>query len=145
MKVMTKAFGEVEVSDKQRIRFDTGIFGFEDIFEYVLLDTEPGSPFYWLQSEKHPETAFVLIDPLLVDSEYVLDVDDKDVEELEIHNDGDTLVFSIVTIHSDPKNITANLLGPIIINKTSREAKQVINKIDYSVKSPLFGKKEAEC
>ena len=87
MKIMTKAFGEVEVDEKQRIKFKEGIFGFEDIHNFVLLDTKKGSPFFWLQAENIPEIAFVLIDPLIVKNDYVLDVDPKDVDELKITDD----------------------------------------------------------
>jgi len=145
MKVLTKAFGEIEVSEKQRIHFQNGILGFEDINDFILLDTEKGSPFFWLQAEKVPEIAFVLIDPLIVKNDYVLDVDPRDIDELNIHDDNDTLVFSIVTIHEKPENITVNLLGPILINKNSHKAKQIINQVDYSVKHPLIEKRGSEC
>lgn len=145
MKILTKAFGEVEVNEKQRIYFTNGLFGFEDIHEFVLLDTEKGSPFFWLQAENIPEIAFVFIDPLIVKNDYILDIDPKDVEELGITDDKDTLVFSIVTISEIPDEISVNLLGPILINKNTHHAKQVINQIDYSVKHPLLSRKGAEC
>jgi flagellar assembly factor FliW len=142
MLLKTKAFGEIEVSELQRITFEKGLFGFEDINTYFLLDSEKDSPFFWLQAENVPEIAFVLIDPLFAKNDYVLDVDPKDVEELGINDDKDTLVFSIVTIYDKPEDITVNLLGPILINKKTRKALQIINQRDYSVKHPLFEKKE---
>lgn len=139
MKVKTKAFGDIEVSDKQKIFLKSGLFGFEDSHEFVLLDSEEDSPFYWLQSENDPEVAFVVIEPSLIIPDYDLKCDPNDLLDLGIKNDNDILKFAIVTIYENPKDITINLLGPIIINKTNKEAKQIINQNDsYSVKHPLL-------
>lgn len=146
MKILTKAFGEIEILEKQKIFFKEGIFGFEDIHEYVLLDTQENSPFYWLQSEKIPEIAFVIINPSTVESDYKCDIDPKYLKELEISNDEEILIFSIVTIQEDPKDITVNLLGPIIINKKTHKAKQIINQNDkYTVKHPIVKKGAEKC
>jgi len=143
MRLKTKAFGEIEISEKQRLHFKQGIFGFEDVHEFVLLDSPDNSPFYWLQAEKQPETAFVLIDPKIKFTDYKLKLDAKDREELNLNSDNDIIIFVIVTIYENPMDITINLLGPIIINKVTHEAKQVINQNDnYSVKHPLFAKEE---
>lgn len=142
MRIKTKAFGEIEISDKQKLNFVEGILGFEELHEFALLDSPEGGPFYWLQALKVPDIAFVVIDPDLVVNDYQLQVDDKDLEELGIENLEDILVFSIVTIHSDPQNITANLLGPIIINKKNHKAKQIVSLSDnYSVRHPLMSGK----
>jgi len=49
MKVETKAYGTLEVDDKQKVSFPQGLFGFEEYIDYVLLDSE-NPPFIWLQS-----------------------------------------------------------------------------------------------
>ena len=147
MKIKTKAFDEIEISDKQKIFFENGILGFEDIHDYVLLDTpEDTNPFYWLQAEKIPEIAFVIIDPRIIMSDYQLDVDPEDFKDLMIEKETEILMFSIVTIYDNPEDMTLNLLGPIIINKSNHYAKQVINQKDeYSIKHPLMQKRGAEC
>jgi flagellar assembly factor FliW len=139
MKIMTKAFGEIEVSEKQRLVFSEGIFGFEDIHEYILIDSNEGSPFFWLQAEKIAEIAFVVIEPTLIVTDYDLKADEKDLSDLEISNKEDMLLLSIVTINEDPNDITVNLLGPLVINKKNHRAKQIISTTDeYSVRFPLF-------
>lgn len=138
MKIMTKAFGEIEVSEKQRIKVLGGLLGFEEIEDYVLLDFDENSPFFWLQAEKIEEIAFIIIDPSMIVKDYVLKMDEEDKEVLSIQSDEDVLIFSIVTINEDPKNITANLLGPVVINKINKNAKQIINSLEsYSVREPL--------
>ena len=141
MKLKTKAFGEIEVNEKQKVFFKNGILGFEDIHNFYLLDTDEESPFYWLQAKEMPEIAFVIIDPRFVVTDYKLDVNPKELEELEIKNDEEMLIFSIVTIYEKPEDITINLLGPIIINKKNHSGKQVINQNEnYEIKHPLLQK-----
>lgn len=139
MKIKTKAFGEIEVSEKQKIHFVKGILGFEDINYYYLLDNDDTSPFYWLQAENIPEIAFVIIDPIYVVSDYKLDIPSKELEDIEIKSKEEILLFSIVTIYEKAEDITVNLLGPIVINKLNKKGKQVINQDDsYKIKHPLI-------
>lgn len=124
MKVDTKTRGPIDVDDRQKITFPQGLFGFEDLKDYVLLDAEQ-APFYWLQSVDEKQVAFVLIDPLLFRSDYTLKFDADDYSDIGIASAEKALVFSIVTIpESGP--ITANLQGPLIINRETRTGKQAI-------------------
>lgn len=141
MKIKTKPFGEIEVSEKQKVFFKNGILGFEEIHNFFLLDTEEGSPFYWFQALEEPEIAFVIIDPRFIEPDYKLDIDKKELEEIEITKEEDLLIFTIVTIYDKPEDITVNLLGPLIINKINLIGKQAINQNDtYLIKHPLLKK-----
>jgi len=134
MKIKTKPYGEIEVNEKQRIFFPDGVIGFEGINYYYLLDSRE-SPFYWLQAEGYPELAFLLVDPRLFIKDYRLIVRDSDLIALEVKNDDDILDFAIVTVPEDPSRISANLMGPIIINRKTRVARQVISENEeYTVK-----------
>ena len=97
MKVQTKAYGEIEIEDRQRISFPRGLFGFEELHDFVLLDATQ-QPFYWLQSVERVEVAFVLIDPKFFRPDYTPEVDPLELEEIGIITADDMLVFSIVTI-----------------------------------------------
>ena len=47
--------------------------------------------------------------------------------------------FAIITVPEDPAKISANLMGPIVVNRKTRVAKQVISKNDeYSIKHYLL-------
>jgi len=128
MKLETKPFGIINIDDKQKISFSNGIFGFENIKEYALLNASQW-PFFWLQAVEAPDLAFVLIDPIIFRPDYVPDVDANDLAELSLKPDekDKILIFAIVTVPSDPKKMTANLQGPIIINKELRIGKQLIS------------------
>jgi len=125
MKVDTKAFGEIEVDDKQKVKIQQGLFGFEDYVEYVLLDAEH-KPFYWLQSVDEKEIAFVLINPFFFRKDYEANVTNEELAEVGITTPENALVFVIVTIPQDGGPMTANLQGPLIINKDSMTGIQAI-------------------
>src|SRR5271157_4779862 len=97
MKVLTKAYGEIEVEERQRTSFPRGLFGFEELRDFVLLDATQ-QPFYWLQSVERVEVAFVLIQPGFFRPDYSPDVEPAELSEIGITGPEDMLVFSIVTI-----------------------------------------------
>jgi flagellar assembly factor FliW len=124
VRIATKAYGTIEVDEQQRITFPQGLFGFEAYRDFVLIDAER-QPFFWLQSVDMREIAFVIIDPFLFRPDYELDIDDELLRDIGITSPGKALVFAIVTI---PENgpMTANLQGPLIINRETRTGKQGI-------------------
>jgi len=126
MKVQTKAYGEIEIEDRQRISFPRGLFGFEELHDFVLLDATQ-QPFYWLQSVERVEVAFVLIDPKFFRPDYTPEVDPLELEEIGIITADDMLVFSIVTIPPAAGRMTANLQGPLIFNRETHVARQSIS------------------
>ncbi|MBN2509291.1 MAG: flagellar assembly protein FliW [Spirochaetales bacterium] len=128
MRVMTKAYGEMEVDDRQRIRFPKGLFGFEDIHDYVLLDSAQ-EPFYWLQAVDNRDVAFVLINPRMFRPDFTLETAAEELEALEILSpeDENLLVFAVVTIPEDSKKMSANLQGPVVINRKVHTGRQVIS------------------
>lgn len=126
MRLRTKPYGEIDVDERQKIRFPFGILGFEQLHEYVLLDAVQ-QPFYWLQSIERAEVAFVLMDPKVFRPEYSVDVQKSELNEIDIRNPDDLLVFAIVTIPENQAMMTANLQGPILINRRAKIGRQSIS------------------
>jgi len=126
MKVDTKVFGSLEVDEKQRVIIPQGLFGFEDYKEFVLLDDVEQGQFFWLQSTDDKEIAFILINPFLFRKDYEANVINDDLAEIGITSPENALVFVIVTIPQDGSSMTANLQGPIIINKENMTGMQAI-------------------
>ena len=125
MKVATKAYGQIEVNEGQRITFPNGLLGFESFRDYVLLDAER-QPFYWLQSLDVEKVAFILINPFLFRPDYEMNIDNEELLPIGIHDPGKALIFSIVTILGDGSPMTANLQGPLIINRDNRQGIQAV-------------------
>lgn len=140
MLIKSKAFGEIEVSDRQMLYFPLGILGFENLKKYALLDSEQ-PPFFWLQSLDVQEIAFILINPYLFRPDYTLDIAGEDYNLIKLPRDDfdNRLVFAIVTIPEKSDDMTANLQGPVVINKINRNAIQSIsNNPEYRVKHHIL-------
>jgi flagellar assembly factor FliW len=149
MRVDTKPYGLIEVDDRQQIVFPFGILGFEQLKKYVLLDARQ-QPFYWLQSLDVVDVAFVLINPRIFRPDYKLQVDEEELKEIDIQSPEDILDFSIVTIPENASKMTANLQGPIIINRRTRVGRQSISlnpewKVRHSIMSELAAVEQNSC
>jgi flagellar assembly factor FliW len=125
VKVATKAYGLIDVDSRQKIAFPRGLIGFESFRDYVLLDAER-QPFYWLQSADVEQVAFILINPFLFRPDYEVNINNEDLADIEIDSPEKALIFSIVTIPADGGPMTANLQGPLIINRDTRAGKQAM-------------------
>ena len=151
MQVLTKPYGKIDVDERQKIYFSAGILGFEKLKDFLLLDAAQ-QPFYWLQSLDVPEIAFVLINPEIFRPGYLPEVSISELEEIELseENTEDMLVFSIVTIPEEHSRMTANLQGPIIINREKRYGRQCISssqiyKTQHYVLEELAAVKDNVC
>ena len=125
MKIATKAYGLIDVDDRQKITFPQGLFGFEKLKDYLLLDAER-QPFYWLQSMDDEDVAFVLVNPFLFRPDYEVNISNEELDGIGIRSPEKALIFSIVTIPQDGSPMTANLQGPLIINRDTRMGKQAV-------------------
>jgi len=126
MKVDTKAYGVIEVDEKQKVKMPLGLFGFENYNEYVLLDNIEQGQFFWLQSTDDKDIAFILINPFLFRKDYEANVTNDELTEIGLKSPENALVFVIVTIPQDGNSMTANLQGPIIINKENMTGMQAV-------------------
>jgi len=126
MRVLTRPYGEIDLDERQRIGLPWGLLGFEDLHDWVLLDAAQ-PPFIWLQSLERPEIAFVLIDPLVFRPDYAPNADPAEVAGLELAAPDDALVFVIVTVPAEGARMTANLQGPLLINRRTRTGCQVVS------------------
>jgi flagellar assembly factor FliW len=139
MTVTTKAYGQMEADERQRIRFPSGLPGFEKFKEFVLLDARQ-EPFYYLQSLEVAEIAFILVDPFLFRADYELDISNEEMRTIGVASPAEVLVFAIVTVPPDGGPMTANLMGPILINRKTRAAMQaVLSDARWKTKHDIMG------
>ena len=139
-KIYTSRFGEIEVDEKKIVHFKDGIPAFEEEHEFVILPYEEESPYYFMQSLKSPDLAFLLTIPFLFFKDYSFELDDTTIEELGIKNQDDVFYYSMITIpNGSIRYMTANLVAPIVLNSENMKAKQVVlEKSNYTTKHRLF-------
>lgn len=146
MDIVTRHFGNVSIEEDKIVTFADGIFGFEDLKEYVVLydGREEGNPFAWLQAIKDKDVCLPLINPMAWYPEYEPEVDDEKIECINLKDQGDLDVYTVVVIPEDIKAITTNLKAPILINRESHLGIQVIVNDDaYALKHNLYEQMEA--
>lgn len=146
MKVKTDRFGEIEVDEKRIVHFREGIPAFEDEREFVILPYDEESPYYFMQSLRKPELAFLLTMPFLFFPEYEIEIDDATLKDLDITDQESVSLYALVTIpNGSVRYMTANLLAPIVLNTKNMQAKQmVMEKSKYTTKHRLFPDKREE-
>ena len=125
MKLTTKAYGVIDVDERQKVAFPQGLFGFEGFKDYVLLDADQ-QPFYWLQSVDMEQIAFVLVNPFLFRPDYEINIENEELADIGIRSPEKALIFVIVTIPPDGRPMTANLQGPLVINRDTGAGKQAV-------------------
>ena len=120
------------------VRMPAGLLGFEHMKDYLLIAKPEEEPFRWLQVKNNPALAFVVIEPLYFLPEYQPDIPQADADFLGLNTPEDAAVYVIATV-SGPQRATVNLKGPIVINRHTGLAKQVViaNATEYSVQHPL--------
>jgi flagellar assembly factor FliW len=149
MKIKTTRFGEIEVDQGKVIHFPEGIIGFQEVKNYLLIGKKERMVM-WLQAVDKPEIAFIVVNPFLFESTYDPKLSRQDLEFLKITDVVDINILSIVVVPKNPQEMTANLLGPIVVNTKEKLGRQVIlTEGNYSVKHPVvaFGavqKKQTE-
>lgn len=142
MKIDTRIFGEIEISDDKIITFENGIIGFPDLKHFTLLHDEErgtGVGIRFLQSLEEPAFAMPVMDPLLVAPDYDPEVNDELLASAGNLTPDNILVLVTVTVPSDLTKMSVNLQGPLVINVDEHKACQII--IDggqYPVKFPIY-------
>jgi flagellar assembly factor FliW len=119
------------------IHFDTGMPGLEAYRHFTLAGIDD-SPVYWLQCDDEPEIALPVADAFAVAPHYTFKLSDADIHALGLRHSADALVLAVLSVPRGPGVITANLLAPIVINRNTWAARQVIlDDARYSLRHPL--------
>ena len=97
MEIMSRDFGKLEIDKSDIIAFNSGLPGFEDLEEFVLLPLAEESPFIIMQAVEDPDTAFVTVEPGNLIKNYEFEISEKTEEKLKIDNIYNLLILNIIT------------------------------------------------
>jgi flagellar assembly factor FliW len=141
MKIMTKYHGDLDIATSDIWKFEQGIPGFVDEREFILLPLPQIEGFQVLQSVTTPNLGFVVTDPFQFFKDYDFTLSNSILEQLELTQEKDVQVLTILTVKDPITNTTANLQAPVILNTSTKKAKQVIlNETDYETKHFIFNR-----
>lgn len=126
------------VQAENTISMPMGLLGFERIKEYLLLADPAEEPFLWLQVSREENLAFLVVAPQPLVPSYKPEISPEDAAFLGLTSADDAALLSVVTVRG-PNQVTLNLKGPIVLNRCTLVAKQVIpvNAAEFSVQHPL--------
>jgi flagellar assembly factor FliW len=138
MIVNTASFGALEVDPLDIYQFPYGIPGFEENLQYIIVQPDPSLPLCYLQSVEESRLSLLVCNPFIFFTDYDFQLSDTHQQELNITNEADVAVWSVVTIDKDNNGATMNLLAPIVVNIQEKRGKQVIlHDSSYSIKHKL--------
>lgn len=126
MFITSKRYGSLEVPDNKIITMERPILGFESLRFFCLVEVDDLAPFLLMQSTEDPEIAFLVMNPLLFFPDYRIEINSQEIAELEVTDPNTVETYVIMTMVRKPRDITANLQGPILINTLNNRGKQLV-------------------
>jgi flagellar assembly factor FliW len=118
------------------ITFSEGLVGQPHWKRFVLLTAESDGSVGVLQSVDDERLSLLVTDPKHLLPEYVVVVSPMDWAALGLEDDEQPLVLTTLSIYG--QEITTNLVGPLVINPRTREAKQIVMaEGPYSTQHPV--------
>jgi flagellar assembly factor FliW len=120
------------------LTFDDGLPSFPGRQRFSIV-SQPGlEPFMTLESIDAGGPSFVVVPPAAVVEDYEVPVDTDTAGALGITEPDDAFMLAIVAVGDVGGGHTVNLLGPIVVNRHSGQARQVV-LVDshYPLRHPL--------
>lgn len=116
-----------DAPDLPVLTFRRGLVGFDGPQRFHLVRWGgDDSPFSVLQSLDDPDLAFVVVPPQVFFADYEPEIDDEAAAHLGVASAEDLLLLVIVHLADDPRDATANLLGPLVVNTRTLEGIQAV-------------------
>lgn len=141
MRIKTKYFGEVEITEEMVVDFPNGLLGFAESKKFAVLDVPQTAGFRFLQDTENDYVSFMMVSPWEFFPDYEAIIEDSELQSIktESSSESDLEVYLVVTIGSSFNETTANLIAPIVINTVERLGKQfVLHDSKYKTKHKMI-------
>lgn len=104
--------------------------------DFALAPVDGADGLFAMRAVDDPELRLYLVDPRSVRSEYAPILTDEQAEALALGSADDALI--LVVAHPAADGVSVNLLAPVIVNRRTGAASQVIlEDQDYPLRAPL--------
>lgn len=125
------------------IHFPNGLVGFPDAQDFRIFEPTGGYPLKFLQAVSHPDLSFVCMDAAAVKIDYEVPLDGETADRLALETPSDAMVLALLVVPEDPRKMTANLAGPLVINTKTLQGQQVmLDTKRYPLQYPVFASKD---
>lgn len=142
----SSSLGKLEYDNSDVVNFVKPILGFEHLRKFLVVCRPESEPLRWLQSLDDPDICFVILEPQWVLPGYEIEISQHDIKTLDGSTDqADYQTYLIITIpRGKPEDISANLKGPVVINRKNLKAIQmVLSNPDYEIQFKFVKKQGA--
>jgi len=120
--------------------FPEGLVGCANWQRFTLEQSPETAPLALLHSQDQPGLSLIVVDPWLVDTAYAPTLAEADRIALGASDDADLQWLSVLTVQNHPLVVTANLIGPLVVNRAVGTARQVIlSQSGYLAAQPVTG------
>jgi len=125
--------------DEVILSFPAGLVGFEQVKEFRLFEPKGGYPLKFLQAVDRPELSFACMDAGAIKMDYEVPLDEDDAAFLALEKPEDAMVLTILVVPEDPRLMTANLAGPLVVNIRTLKGRQVVlDSREYPLHYPVL-------
>ncbi len=151
MKIQTKYFGTIHCQADECLTFPTGLFGFEEERQFVLLPFEGGiDALLCLQSVQTPALAFIVMDPFALRPDYQPMLRPQELAALDAPDNEQLCYYVLCAVKKPVSSSTVNLKCPIAVNPHTLTAYQIVLEADcygmrHSLEEFVPGKEGAPC
>jgi flagellar assembly factor FliW len=130
-----------------QIELPQGVIGFGNYTRADLLYLPDHLPFLWMKLHSPVDDLhFIVIEPGGIVPGYEPEIFDSDAEQLDLRDPAEAMILNIVTLRrQDPVEATANLIGPVVVNRRTRIGRQLVisNYSRYSAHHALVENHQA--
>ena len=123
--------------DVQILDFPTGIPGFPGPRRFSLQEVVEDSAFQLLESVTDDGVSMVVTQPWLFFPDYAPVIDDTDQLELGLERPEDAIVICPVSIDRDARLLYVNLRGPLVVNSSTKQGRQVVLDEDLPLRAVI--------
>ena len=152
MTVVQTEINELYALESEPVEFPLGLIGLEDWQQFSLVVHPEDEPLRQLQALDDERVSLIIANPWHIVPEYTVVLSEADAQALQYRGPkvlqadaDDTEVYCILSVQAEPFNVTANLLGPVVINWRTGLGRQVIlADTNYDPRFPIAGQSLAQ-
>lgn len=115
-----------------------GLVGFPEASRFAIVELDALGMLYRLDCIEDTTLSFVAVAPHRYRPDYSPEIDEQTVADLKLDSADDVLLLALVTVGAKVEDAAVNLLAPIVVNRRSLRAAQVVlSGQDWPLRHPL--------
>ena len=142
MVINTRDFGELTINESDIINFPLGLYGFEDLKRFVLLNDENSdnddNSILWLQAVDNAFPCLVVLNPADFCEDFSPIISSEDKQFFDTEDSGTLSYMAIAVVNSDVTKTAINLKSPIALDMNKKIGKQILLENDYPIRYFIF-------